>query len=128
MKSKIINDIILICVVLALMLGAIFLVKLFSEDGDMVVVILDGDEIARYPLSENREERIESENGQYNKLVIKDGKAYVEEASCHSQDCVRHASISRTDEQIVCLPHKLVVKLDGQAPVSDNSDLDIIIQ
>ena len=29
---------------------------------------------------------------------------------------------------IVCLPHKLVVQLMGDAPESDVSDLDVIIQ
>ena len=29
---------------------------------------------------------------------------------------------------IVCLPHKVVVQLKGDAPAGDNSDLDVIIQ
>jgi hypothetical protein len=95
-----------------LVIGAIFFINFFSEVGDVAVVILDGEEIARYPLATDMEKIIESGDGQYNKIVIKDGKIFVEEASCKSQDCVNHASIDHTDEQIVCLPHKLIIAIE----------------
>ena len=49
----------------------------------------------------------------YNVIVIKDGAAYVEEASCHNQVCVRHSKITLGGESIVCLPNRLVVRIDA---------------
>ena len=112
MNKKTRNDLILISVVLVIALGAALLMGVFSEQGAMAVVILDGKEIARYALNEDREVRIDCKNGEYNILVITDGKVFVKEANCHSQDCVKHPKIDMTDESIICLPHKLVIEIE----------------
>ena len=49
----------------------------------------------------------------YNVVEIKDGKVSVTEASCKNQVCVRHGAISRTGESIVCLPNRLVVRIEN---------------
>jgi hypothetical protein len=46
---------------------------------------------------------------QVNVLVIKDGEAYVQSASCPDGICAAHKPISRQGESIVCLPHRVVV-------------------
>lgn len=48
----------------------------------------------------------------YNIVEIKSGKVSVTEASCKNQVCVKHGSISRTGETIVCLPNRLVVRIE----------------
>jgi hypothetical protein len=48
-----------------------------------------------------------------NRLVIKDGKAYVEWANCPNlstqKRCTAHRPIYRRGESIVCLPHEVVI-------------------
>lgn len=46
-----------------------------------------------------------------NTVRIADGEAEVERADCSNQICVEHAPISRPGEEIVCLPHGLVVEV-----------------
>ena len=49
----------------------------------------------------------------YNVVVIKDGKVSVTEASCKNQVCVKHSEISLSGESIVCLPNRLIVRIEG---------------
>lgn len=50
----------------------------------------------------------------YNIVVVKDGKVSILEADCPGQYCVKKGEISKPKEIIVCLPHKLVVELEGK--------------
>jgi hypothetical protein len=49
----------------------------------------------------------------YNIVEIKDGMVTVTEASCRNQVCVKHSPVSRSGESIVCLPNRLVVRIDS---------------
>lgn len=112
MNKKTRNDIILICVLIAVALSVILIAGIRSEKGSFAVVILDKKEIARYSLLEDREVRIDCGNGDYNILVIKDGKASVREANCRTQRCVKSSEISSTLEFIRCAPHNLDIMIE----------------
>lgn len=56
-------------------------------------------------------------NGGENVVSISGGSVEVESANCGNQVCVEHAPISQAGEQIVCLPHGLVVEV-----VAEESD------
>lgn len=111
--KKIRNDFILIAAVLIAALGIWLVVELSKEEGAFAVVVVDGVETAKYPLDRDAEIRLESENGGYNILVIKDGSADVAEASCPDKICVNQHSIDKTGETITCLPNKTVIKIIG---------------
>ncbi|MDO4437431.1 MAG: NusG domain II-containing protein [Coriobacteriaceae bacterium] len=46
-----------------------------------------------------------------NRVRIHNGSVQVIESNCGNQTCVEHAAISGAGEQIVCLPHQLVVEV-----------------
>lgn len=122
-KKRIKRDIIL-AVFLLLLCGAALLIRhVTAEKGEFAQVTVDGREIARYPLSEDREVTVEGIGGE-NKLVISNGKADVCEADCPDKVCVDHRSISNVGETIVCLPHKVVVKIVG-ADGGEDSGVDM---
>lgn len=105
------NDIILIVsLLLVAALGMLYLFK-FRGAGDTVRVTVDGKLYKTYSLSQDiTEDIITGKNGEYlNRLVIKDGKAYMERATCPDGICVDHAPIFRDGESIVCLPQRVVV-------------------
>ena len=112
-KKKIKRDIILAAFLLVLCGVALVLWHGTAEKGEIAVVTVDGREVARYSLSDDREETIRGIGGE-NKLVISNGKADVIEADCPDKVCVDHRSISNVGETIVCLPHKVVVKIVGE--------------
>ncbi len=112
MKNTKRNDVILVLILAVSAILVWLCFSLFSPLGEYVIVTVDGVENARYPLSEDREVRLE--NGEdYNILVIKDGKADVVEASCPDGLCVDFHPISHDGETIVCLPNKTVVSIEA---------------
>lgn len=115
------NDIILIAALLAAAGIAFGVIQLGKTRGGYAVVVQDGAETAKYPLSEDISVTITSPTG-YNTLVIKDGKADVTDADCPDKLCVNQHSISYNGETIVCLPNKLVVKIVS----GEEADVDVI--
>ena len=87
---------------------------LLRQDGGTVIVEQNGQETARYALSEDRTVRIEGEGG-YNLLVIEGGEVYLSEADCPTQLCMKTGKIRYAGQSIVCLPHKLAVRITGGA-------------
>ena len=126
MKKK---DIIIIVLALfaALALWLVSQLALGTE-ASSVVVLLDGEEVLRKPLVISNTYEIGQDDGSRNVIRVEDGVVWMDEANCRDGLCIRQGKMKNGAKTIVCLPHKLVVKMDGDAPISDNSDLDIIIQ
>lgn len=106
------NDILFILVLLVLAGGIWLYTYLSRESGADVVVSLAGEELCRLPLGEDAEMLI-GEEGRTNLLVISDGEAAIVEASCPDHVCVKSGKVSFGGQTIVCLPHKLVVSIEG---------------
>ena len=107
------NDVLLIAALLLLAtLGAVYLFAL-RPAGDYVQVTVDGKLYGCYRLSQDRVEDIYT-GDQHNRLVIRDGKAYVETATCPDGICADHRPIFRSGESIVCLPHRVVITVVGK--------------
>ena len=87
---------------------------LLRQDGGTVIVEQNGQESARYALREDRTVRIEGGGG-YNLLVIEGGEVYLSEADCPTQLCMKTGKIRYAGQSIVCLPHKLAVRITGGA-------------
>ena len=104
------------CLLAALVLGGLWL--LLREGGAAVVVEQNGRETARYAIHEDRTVRIEGEEG-YNLLVIQGGEAWLSEADCPNLLCVKTGKIRYTGQSIVCLPHRLAVRIAGGASALD---------
>jgi hypothetical protein len=117
------NDLIFILSLLLAvsLLGLGFL--LFRPEGDTVTVTVDGQPRGAYSLAQDRAiEIVTGEADEHrNLLIIRDGEAYVSEASCPDGICAAHRPISRRGESIVCLPHRVVitVRTAGDTNVPD---------
>ncbi len=106
------NDIILIAVLLLLVIISGMYLFLFRASGDTVKVTIDGKHYATYSLSEDRIEDIYTNNNkQHNRLVISNGKAHIETATCPDKICAEHRAIFRDGESIVCLPNRVIVSV-----------------
>ena len=53
-----------------------------------------------------------------NVIEVQAGKVRVSEADCPNQDCVEQGWISKAGQQIVCLPHKLMVNITDEDAAS----------
>ncbi|MCM1105804.1 MAG: NusG domain II-containing protein [Blautia sp.] len=104
-------------------IGALFLVCLvlllaFSLQrgggNGWVLVTVDGKDYGRYPLGEDQTVEITDESSVVtNVLVIADGWADMQEAVCPDKLCVHQRAVSREGETIVCLPNRVVVRVES---------------
>ena len=108
------TDIILAAVVIIAAFIAVFAFRALRAEGADVVVTADGEEILRVPLAEDLEQDIVTDLGR-NHLSIRGGTVRVTEADCPDLICVRAYSggISHDGETIICLPHRLIVSVEG---------------
>lgn len=111
-----------------LVLAGVLLVRHFTVGaGDgWVVVSRDGIVEERLPLSEDARLLLQDASGNENLLVIEGGSARLEDADCPDRLCVRQGAISRSGESIICLPHKLVITIEGRAE-TDSSAPDAMV-
>ena len=113
------RDVMLIIVLLGLAgLSYLFFVRNNGEDGNRVIITVDGEHYGTYPLDGDRKIEVQSDSG-YNIVVIQDGQVSIKDADCPDRYCVRQGKISARHESLICLPHKLVVELET---VEDESE------
>ena len=120
-----IRDILLVVVLLALAVVLLIVIYNRGREGSYVVVMIRNKEIARYSLAINAIYAIydiyddydnydnNGDNGRKNKIEIKDGRVRMLEASCPNHLCIRQGWISLEGQSIVCLPNKVVVRIEG---------------
>ena len=81
-----------------------------------VVITVNGADYGTYDLLQDQVIDIDPEGtDNHNELVIQNGSVYMNNASCHNQVCVDQGTISRVNEQIICLPNRVVVTIVGTA-------------
>ena len=115
MKLKIGDFLIIIAVISA----AILMLVPRHKTGSKAILSYNGEEIITFDLSQNTEYTFEGDY--YNKIVIRDGSAYIESADCPDKTCVHSGKISKDGQTICCLPNKMLLRI-----VSDENETDVI--
>ena len=117
-------DIVLFCALLltAGLMAAFFAMRL-RQPGGQVVITLDGRQYGTYSLADDREIEIRGDDFT-NVVQIEDGTVRMLSSDCRNQICVSHAPISRTGETIICLPHKLVIRIEG----AKDAEVDAVVR
>lgn len=88
--------------------------------GKILRIEQDSKLYGEFPLNEDREIVLD-DGAHYNKIIIKNGKAYMEEANCRDQICTHMQEISINGETIICLPNRVFLEVIDTA----NTDEDI---
>lgn len=99
-----------------------------NQSGALTAVVsVDGRETDRVVLSElsAREERTYSHNGCTLTVVFSPEYVQVTQSDCPTQDCVHTGAISRGGQSIICLPARIIVRLEGAS--SGGNDVDLTI-
>lgn len=112
-------DIVLAVFLIAVGLGMSYFLSFGQVTGQELVVTADGEKFGSWILTEDREISIERD-GHINKITIKGGVVSMSFSDCHGQDCVQQGEISKTGESIICLPHKLVLEIEGGEAAYDS--------
>lgn len=114
------RDVILIgCLLVIGVIGMLAVHSIGGNEGSAVRVSVNGEEYGVYSLNEDREVAVDTKYG-HNLIVIKDGEAYMQEADCPDGYCMEQGRIRTGNKSIICLPHKLVVEVVGEAGDSED--------
>ena len=101
---------------LAVCLGISALVLLPGDAADYAEITSRGEVIRTVDLHVDQEFTVESENGGYNIITVRDGKIAVTEATCPDHYCM-HRGFCNSGTQIVCLPNRLVIHFLGEQEI-----------
>ncbi len=117
------NDIKLIGVIAFLALALFVFLRVAEHSGTFAVISVEGIEVERLPLDTDTRYLIRGVGGE-NLLVIENDEAYLLDADCPDKLCVKMGHISKTGQSIICLPHKVVVEIEG----GSDADVDVMVQ
>lgn len=113
------GDFILIGIVLCLAAAGFLLFRLADRDpGGTLTVTVDGEVYGSYDLGEDQEISLDLERG-HNRFRISQGKVTMIEADCPDKYCVAHAPITKSQELIICLPHRVVLEITSGEEAKD---------
>ena len=91
----------------------IFLGKSAAEN-PRVVIEVDGEVYASYDMDEVKGiVPISTPNGGENRLWVQEDLVFMDSANCPDQTCVKQGVIKDSTVPIVCLPHKVIVRIEG---------------
>ena len=98
-----------------------------NDAGELTAVVtVGGEETDRFVLSgTSGGDRTYSGNGYTLRVSLSPEGVRVEEADCPTQDCVHTGTITRAGQSIVCLPARIIIRLEG-GPV-DKDAPDVVI-
>ena len=106
-------------ILLALVIGAVFLLPTQNNNGAVVQIYQNGQLVQEVPLQENKTVTL---TGTYENIIqIRDGKVSIVDADCPGEDCVHTGWISTPGTSIICLPNRVEVRIAGQG------DVDLIV-
>lgn len=111
------NDIILIAI---LLIFCFILTLNKKENGNQALVYYENNLILKIDLNQNNEYDVKGYNGNIH-IVVEDKKIKVEEENSPKHICSKQGFISSSNETIVCLPNKIVIKIES------NNELDTVI-
>lgn len=93
-----------------------------QKNGAKVQVRVAGELVETFDLGENQTFQIKGKNGGENLLIIQDGQAWIEEASCPDALCVKMGKIKKNAQSIICLPNQVVVEIVTETGIVNEGD------
>ena len=117
------TDFLLILVVLVVAGGLYLAFSNHAQKGDTARLLVDGQLLEELPLDTDTHYTIQTESG-YNTITVQNGVVSMTEADCRDQICVEHSAISKTNETIVCLPHKVVIEVEA----AEEAEFDAVVK
>ena len=85
-----------------------------AAENPRVIIEVDGEVYASYDMDEVKGiVPISTPNGGENRLWVQEDLVFMDEANCPDQTCVKQGVIKDGTVPIVCLPHKVIVRIEG---------------
>jgi hypothetical protein len=117
-------DIVLAVILLMFCAGTAVFAYGHGDEGSQICIEVDGELYGTYPLEEDKVIDVDTKLG-HNQITIKDGKAYMSEASCPDGYCLgQHSAeggINNSRQTLVCLPDRVVVSVTGGSDAKEDT-------
>ncbi len=106
--------IIVLCVIFFSLLGILLVSR--ASGGDVACIYSNGELVRTIDLKAENEMTftISSANGGYNVISVKNGSISVTDADCPDKICVYTGAVSDGVQPIVCMPNKLVIRIEAR--------------
>lgn len=105
------NDILLIISLLIISFIIMFTMNLTTKKGTIATVYYDSKLVKEINLNKNAEYDVKGYNGNIH-IIVKDNKIKVEEETSPLHLCSKQGFIQNSTDTIVCLPNKIVIKIN----------------
>ena len=104
--------ILIFAAILAVCLGASFYFFRPGEASTHAEITRQGQVVKTVDLRIDQDFTVDSENGGYNIITVKDGKIAVTQASCPDHYCMKRG-FCNSGTEIVCLPNRMTIRFLG---------------
>ncbi|WP_035288881.1 NusG domain II-containing protein [Clostridium sp. KNHs214] len=100
--------------------------RYFYKNGKAVAIIKQNGKIIRTidlsKVTKKEEIKIPSADGHYNIIKVEKGKIRFMDADCPDKICIKSGWIKKPGDSAACLPHKIIITIQGQ-----NSEVDDVV-
>jgi hypothetical protein len=114
MKSWMWAGILAVLLIVCVGIGIFFMAP--GEQAVWAEILSDGEVVKTVDLRIDQEFTVETKNGGYNVVTVKDGKIAVTAASCPDHYC-KDRGFCSGGVDIVCLPNKMVIRFLGEQEI-----------
>lgn len=112
-KNK--KDLLLIAVILTIAAAGFFISYLNGrKPAVQVEVMVDAEVVATLDISKDTTLDIKGYGNGTNHLVIQDGAAWIDAASCPDQVCIHQGRIQLSGQLIACRPNRVLIRVVSQ--------------
>ncbi len=84
--------------------------------GEEAVIEGNGREVMRIPLSESGVREVQGYGG-ISLLEVEGGRVHMVDSACPDKICVHAGWIDRSDASVVCMPNRVVIKIEGSGDI-----------
>ncbi len=91
-------------------ISALIFFMFSNQNSNVVEVYVSGDLYGKYPLYDNNNVKVSTENGSLT-VCINNGKVCVIDADCSDKECEKQGFISGKGRSVICLPLETVIKI-----------------
>ncbi len=112
MKKK---DLLLISSLFLIILLVYIFARLESSQGESVLIQADGKDFIRVSINEDRTIKVPGPLGE-SIVEIKDRRVRMLYSPCPDKLCEREGYISKPGQIIVCVPNRILIKIEARAP------------
>ena len=108
------GDIVLIIVLGVSVLGSLLIFRNLGSHGKFAAVYVGKEQIYRLSLSVDREIIVQGPLGE-SIIKVENNHVFISEAPCPYKTCMKMGRINRTGETIICIPNRIILKIEGDA-------------